>query len=471
MTPPIHVTVTTDADGAPIVSKLGRTPEAKARLRREAWILGSLRHPGVVEMVELREVDDDVRLDLVLAGSRTLKEAAPQLPSRIASMMAAVSTTLADVHTQGIGHRRLTAEHIVLDRNGQPVITGWAEAGSPHLGDDDHWVDPHAEDVAAVGSLIVELLGASDERSSRTERSARRRLTSLARSCAAERAPTMHDLAAQLARLSGAAEPAAEAGLDDAELRDLAGLDDTDAPPPSIVPENPEPVAGHTTADVTPPGTADVEVGAPGEPRRVLSSLGRPSSLVGAAAISLCLFGVLWWIVRGDGSTPPSDVAIAPTTSAQLEQHSPQTSVPPVAETTAPTTPSASDCSLDEVVGAVLRDIDGDGCDDRVVVDGNRVQIGDTTYEVGRSGDTVLVGDWDCDGQATPIVIRPDDRAIHVFARWARADQGLTATFGGTLPPQTAAETVEDADGCHLLELTGPTGVEQRRLQELGGTR
>ena len=46
-------------------------------------------------------------------------------------------------------------------------------------------------------------------------------------------------------------------------------------------------------------------------------------------------------------------------------------------------------------------DVDGDGCPERLAVDGNRVSAGEATWEVGDRVTSWRCGDWDCDGSAT----------------------------------------------------------------------
>lgn len=43
-------------------------------------------------------------------------------------------------------------------------------------------------------------------------------------------------------------------------------------------------------------------------------------------------------------------------------------------------------------------------------------------YRVGQPGDVVLVDDWDCDGLATPALLRPGTGEVFVFPAWAREE-------------------------------------------------
>ena len=72
-------------------------------------------------------------------------------------------------------------------------------------------------------------------------------------------------------------------------------------------------------------------------------------------------------------------------------------------------------------------DVDGDGCGEPVTIDGPLVNVDGVTYRVGRDDDLVAVGDWDCDGTATPTVVRPSSGEVLRYSRWARGGETLHA--------------------------------------------
>src|SRR5690606_11985363 len=67
-------------------------------------------------------------------------------------------------------------------------------------------------------------------------------------------------------------------------------------------------------------------------------------------------------------------------------------------------------------------DIDGDGCDDEVRLDGEVVEVGDARYALGIAGDVAAVGDWDCDGIATARVLRVTSGEVFEFPNWATSE-------------------------------------------------
>ncbi|MFI5044340.1 MAG: hypothetical protein ACHQDC_06070 [Acidimicrobiales bacterium] len=72
-------------------------------------------------------------------------------------------------------------------------------------------------------------------------------------------------------------------------------------------------------------------------------------------------------------------------------------------------------------------DVDGDGCGEPVTIHGPLVDVDGVTYRVGRDDDLVALGDWDCDGTATPTVLRPSSGEVLRYSRWARGGETLPA--------------------------------------------
>lgn len=100
-------------------------------------------------------------------------------------------------------------------------------------------------------------------------------------------------------------------------------------------------------------------------------------------------------------------------------------------------------------------DADGDGCLDTVRVTPGRVEVvvGDETvaYGLGTAGDQVVIGDWDCNGTATPLVYRGRTGAVYEFARWP-ADGRPAAPTTRWRRRDAVADVVSDG-GCDRLEL------------------
>ncbi|HET7489207.1 MAG TPA: hypothetical protein VFJ85_14850 [Acidimicrobiales bacterium] len=118
-------------------AKASRRPDA------EGAALEAGRHPGVVELVDVRA--GTVRTRLV-EGARPLADAGPLTADEIAGVLAAVAATLADLHGRGIVHGGVEAGHVLLRPAGPPVLCSLGRGGQP------------ADDVAALGRLAGALL-------------------------------------------------------------------------------------------------------------------------------------------------------------------------------------------------------------------------------------------------------------------------------------------------------------------------
>lgn len=141
--------------------KAGETPADDTRLRHEAWILTLAAHPGVVTRLAdgpIRSGDGTVVRTRGVRG-RPLTAMDELSASEVAGLGAAVATTVADLHDAGITHGRLTADHVVVDTAGRPVLCGFAQAtaaaSSPAAA--------AAADVRTLGHTLAALLATSGE--------------------------------------------------------------------------------------------------------------------------------------------------------------------------------------------------------------------------------------------------------------------------------------------------------------------
>ncbi len=99
----------------------------------------------------------------------------------------------------------------------------------------------------------------------------------------------------------------------------------------------------------------------------------------------------------------------------------------------------------------------------------------------GRGGDVIVIGDWDCDRQPTPAVLRPTSGIVAVFDTWAAGDRTetarvLTAVPGGTdlVAGSTCGRLeVRRADGSlHAWRRDeGEAGLRRARLGPLDARR
>lgn len=106
-----------------------------------------------------------------------------------------------------------------------------------------------------------------------------------------------------------------------------------------------------------------------------------------------------------------------------------------------------------------VADVDGDGCPGPVSVDGQVVEAEGIRWTLGEPGDLVAAGDWDCDGQASPVVVRPATGDVFVFPRWAPEGEPVVADAVASITPGAAeARSRSRADGCDELVVELATG-------------
>ena len=384
-----------ETDGAQAVVVKRAPLEAVADLRREGERLRAARHPGVVPLVQSRATEDGWELVMSHVG-RPLATVGPLTVAQVAGLVAGLAATLADLHTLGIVHGRVDATHVLVGEHGRPILCGFGAGGAAS--------DPE-DDVAAVGGLLVDLLGTDEqgepipERRWRTHRVGtgwdRRALLLLADQAAAEpatRRPTARRLAAAIADVVPGA--------------------------PVERPSDPEPAGDREEADPIEQLRAMAVVDAP--------RWRPPTGALVAALLSAAL--VVAALVRLLGDEPARTHRVAPPSSTLA--------------TPAPTRTVAS------VGGSELRR------------DGRR-------YRVGQVGDELLVDDWDCDGDATPALLRPATGEVFVFPRWV--EEGSLAVEPVALVHGAEALLSEDDAGtCPRLAVRTSTGdvvvVVDRRI-------
>ncbi|MGH9178930.1 MAG: hypothetical protein ACRD0N_10305, partial [Acidimicrobiales bacterium] len=113
-------------------------------------------------------------------------------------------------------------------------------------------------------------------------------------------------------------------------------------------------------------------------------------------------------------------------------------------------TPAAATRACPPAAAGLAADVDGDGCRTPVVWHDNVLEAGGARYRLGRPGDQLLLGDWDCDGRDTPALYRPSTGQVFVFTDWA-----------GTGAPLPAARTARHAAGATARVAPGAAGCDR----------
>lgn len=137
-------------DGALVKRAAG--PAAVARLRAEAERLRAAEHPGVVRLLASSGDEDGWELRLAHGGRPVAVGPRPTV-EQVGALVAAAAATLADLHEAGIVHGRLDSSHLLVGPNGRVQLCGLGPGGD---------ADP-ADDVAALGQILTDLLGDAAE--------------------------------------------------------------------------------------------------------------------------------------------------------------------------------------------------------------------------------------------------------------------------------------------------------------------
>jgi hypothetical protein len=403
--------VLADAAGAVVVKRADRA--GAPALRAEADRLRAAAHPGVVQVVGSSGDEDAWELRLAHAG-RPLDVVGPLPVRTVAGLVAAVAATLADLHDTGLVHGRIDGSHVLLGGHGRPVLCGFGPDSGDHT---------PADDVEALGSLLIDLLGSGAEmepfpdRRWRPRRSwagwERRALLTLADQACAEppsRRPTARRLAAALAE----------------------AVPDAGSPVPGPVAQADDPIEALRSSATS----AERAIGGTGRRLAGLACAATGVVALGVGALRLAPSTPAATSVRPSASSPTATVPS--TTTLDL---------PPTTTTTAPPPPPCVRISERAV-----------GCEPIVRIDGTVVVVGDRRYEVGQAGDVVVLGDWDCDGGATPAVLRPPTGEVFVFSSWASSTDVVIGPVARVA--RAASLAVESRTGaCATLVVTTAAGA------------
>jgi len=442
-----RTSVTTDAAGRRVAAKVAGNAEEAVRLEHEAELLEAARHPGVIELVGVDGHGVGAILLTAHVDGPTLAQVGRLPLEESAGLLAALATTLADLHDLGLVHGAVSPEHVIVGPGGRPVLCGLAYGGrqgqaprsaprafaDPARSDADG-LDP-AFDVFAVGALAAFL---------------------------APDPPAGHALA----------RVAEEAMSDDVSARPTArALAEAlqNEVPAARLPRGLAPQPARTPALGTDPLAAL---------RRANTGLGRrparPRALVVVAGLAAA-GAVVGAVLLGGSSGPPvtQTATAAPevvpedygqpgptTTRAGLASSS--TSSSTTRAPTSTTTPARRP-ACPPATAVLQADVDGDGCPDALRYTDGVLEAGELRWALGQAGDQVATGDWGCQGGRTVALLRPSSGEVFRFDGWAGPGQDLTATAVARVPGGQALRAADvDRDGCHeavVERATGPAEV------------
>lgn len=108
--------------------------ESMARFLREARAVVRLSHPGVVRLLDRGDDEEGPFLVMELVDGEDLKariaREGPLPPREAARLCAQVATTLSYAHSQGVVHRDIKSQNVLIDRDGNAKV---ADFGIAHL--------------------------------------------------------------------------------------------------------------------------------------------------------------------------------------------------------------------------------------------------------------------------------------------------------------------------------------------------
>ncbi|MBL8860506.1 MAG: caspase family protein [Planctomycetes bacterium] len=117
---------------APELANTWPNADARATELRSARALAQVRHPGVVKLLDVLDTPDGALVVLEPVPGETLAEITGRDgrldPERVREIGAGLAEALSAVHTQGVVHRGVSAENIVLRGDGTPCLKGFVFA-------------------------------------------------------------------------------------------------------------------------------------------------------------------------------------------------------------------------------------------------------------------------------------------------------------------------------------------------------
>lgn len=107
------------------------TTDALDRFRREAELMASLDHPGILPVYDVGSHDGLPYFSMKLAEGGNLAQRIPSLRGQFrecARLLALITRAIGHAHAHGVLHRDLKPSNIVFDAAGQPLVTDFGLA-------------------------------------------------------------------------------------------------------------------------------------------------------------------------------------------------------------------------------------------------------------------------------------------------------------------------------------------------------
>ncbi len=402
----------------PTVTFHAETADDEQQLAGRAAWLRRAAHPGVVELVATVAGSDGLaELTTVAVEGRDLAALGALDVRTVAGLGAAVATTLADLHTLGVVHGALTADRVVVDGSGRPVLLEPPRGTLDPLAGAD--VGGGRVDVTALAGLLRSLLASPPPR--RVER--------LLRHAEGHRPPGSPRLAEGLL-----------AAVGDARLP--ASATETDGRPFASAAVRPRPDGSPTTVRSLrlPAGT----------PARQWRTFGRLASAVPVVALVLAAGAVAWFATganhqdRPTATTRPAAAAPAPgppeTASRRPSAAGHRRSPVHGRAAGAPAPQAGAHCPTTDQRCRPVRIVD------------HRFRTAHGTFASDLHAAVIVLGRWWCGRVALPAALDPADGRLWVWTAWD-GHRAATARPVGLVPDAVSLRTVPSAEGCDVLRV------------------
>jgi hypothetical protein len=500
--------------GRPVAVKTATTPDQVARLQNEVARLRRLHHPGLVRLVDSGSSGRSVEMRTAYAGD-PLDRWRGTLP-RAASIAATVAATLADLHGAGVVHGQLDGSHVLIGADGHPRLCSLSERAAMTPADD-------VETLGRVVMELVERSVARRRgplpwaRRRDTQARALQQAAQAALDPVPSRRPSARRLARAILEAVPAAEPLAPRG--EPEPRHWPT---THRPPAAAgdasnrVP--PRATVRSATAATAPPmrqwKTGDAGRDArqrhsrPGQPLLAAHRRGDGTKAIPPRVAGATVAGLVALAIIAGGTVAMRRAADTIGDAANVGQ--PRAEAPRREDAAARRTSNVGatlgvgqvgdvddagkageacgsreageDCEAREAgsvdasskdptgrrptaprcpdVAWPAADVDHDGCQEAVRVDGRTVEAGASRWVLGEPGDVVAVGSWDCSGSAFPALLRPATGDVFVFRTWAAAGEPVTVESRHRVDGARDIRAEPVADGCDALVIERATGED-----------
>ena len=438
--------------------------ERAGDIEREAGMLKRLHHPGVVRFVDAVDTPGGGRAlhtEFVSSdtwATRPLTDAAER-----AAGVAALAAVVADLHDLGIAHCQLSPAHVLHGEDDRPVLCGLRLAAEASLS------NRHADLVALAdlchdpglegGPLIPKLLSLADAtragRLSARELARRLDLLLAKRSTAAEPIRAVgHGSGGRLKNRSRRRSLMVAGALLAASAGALAvgiwsrGGQATSTPATIIDGAEPRDETGNQAGSIAGPEAAEASH-PPG-------SVAAPSADTASTATATADTASTATATGNTASTATAGPAATGDTAAAVGLPASPTPASPKPGFSAPMVPGTVGSGSPLPPAA---DFDDRGLPENPAghETGAVLEHGGHRYVVGAPGDFVQTGDWDCDGQATPVIVRPSTGHVVLFDAWPTPNQSISMPVRWQVEAPTGAEAVSHGS-CDLLRVYTTAG-------------